>query len=280
MKLCEMNPYVRFARVQKTSLARIPSIARDHRIFCCLTGNGKIQIGGKNYPVQKGVSVYIRSGTVHYISVEKEPIVWIGCNFDFFRTHSAYIPPTSAIPAVKFNPDDVLEKTLFSDSELFSDTIYLIDVPFEPLFSRIVREYAEFSRFSDEICSAQLKELLFKVAKCSTLQTQSIQRQAEEILVYIHGHYAEKLTNKAIAERFSYHPNYISALIRSATGVPLHRYLMQYRVHRATILLQSTDMSVSEIGAEIGMPDLKAFSKCFTSVTGSPPSSYRSRERG
>lgn len=280
MKLCEMNPYVRFARVQKTSLARTPSIARDHRIFCCLTGDGKIRIGEKNYSVQKGAVIYIRSGTVHYITAEKTPIVWIGCNFDFFRAHSAYIRPVSAVPAVRFHPDDVLEKTLFSDSDLFSDTIYLADAPLESLFSRIVREYVEFSRFSDEICSAQLKELLFEVAKRSTLQTQPIQRQTEEILVYIHGHYAEKLTNKSIAALFSYHPNYISALIRRATGVPLHRYLMQYRMHRAAILLQSTDLSVSEIGAEIGMPDLKAFSKCFASVTGSPPSSYRSRERG
>lgn len=275
MKLCEMNPYVRFARIQKESLPRVPSAAIDHRVFCCLTGSGKIRIGDRTVPVQKSTFVYIPSGACHFIAEENVPLTWVGCNFDFFRRYGETVAPISSVPMERFRPADILEPTLFSDTDLFAEPIILQDSDLEPMLSGIVRQYAEFSRFSDEICSAQLRELLFEAAKRASLPARAMRCQAEEILVFVRNRYADKLTNRVIADRFSYHPNYISALIREATGVPLHQYLIRYRMHRATILLQSTDLSVAEVGAEVGMPDLKAFSRCYTRETGISPGKLR-----
>lgn len=280
MNLIEMNPYVRFARIQKTPLPRVASYAFDHRIFACLTGRGTITIGSRTYPVHKGTLVYIRSGTPYAVPDAAEAMTWIGCNFDFSRSFGTRIVPGPALPANRFSPDSILESPRFSDCALFSDTIFLADATaLEPLISRIVRTYSEFSPFSDALCGAQLKELLLETAKCASLQAHPVQQQAEEILVYIHGHYHEPLTNKSIAARFSYHPNYVGTLIRRASGAPLHRYLQQYRIHQAKILLQSTDFGIAEIGAEVGMPELKSFSKCFARVTGCAPSRFRADAR-
>lgn len=279
MKLIEMNPYVRFARIQKTPLPRVPSYAFDHRIFVCLVGSGTLVLGDRLVPVRKGTLVYIRSGVPYAMTPGSGPITWVGCNFDFARAFGPRAAPGPALPADRFRADSILEPTLFSDCALFDAPIVLTETGLEPLFSRIVREYSEFSPFSDALCGAQLKGLLLETAKRATLQSHPVRQQAEEILSYIHGHYNDPLTNQSLAARFSYHPNYIGALVRRATGVPLHRYIQQYRVHQAEILLQSTDLTVAEVGAEVGLPELKSFSKCFARVTGRAPSQFRAEKR-
>jgi two-component system response regulator YesN len=95
------------------------------------------------------------------------------------------------------------------------------------------------------------------------------------ILSYIHAHYQQPMTNGDIAAHFGYHEYYISALVRKFTGLPLHRYLLRYRMHTAIGLLQTTSLSVSEVAAMVGMPDVKHFSKCFKNVMGVPPSTFR-----
>ena len=280
MKLSEMNPYVRFARIERKSLPTIRSAAIDHRIFVCLTGSGLFSVGGKLYTVSEGTLIYIRSGVYYFVADEEQTISFAACNFDFTRKFGGLIHPCPALPEDRFDAGEVLERELFEDSDFFSDTICLNDADAGQLIDRIIREYSESSRWSDEICASILRELLFRVMKTIEMRKMpQVKRQAEELLGYIHGHYSEPLSNKRLAEKFSYHPNYVAALVRSATGLPAHRYLIAYRMKRAKLLLETTGLSVKEVGTQVGFPEVKAFSRCFINVVGMTPSEYRANLR-
>lgn len=275
MKLNEMNPYVRFARIQKRNMPKVPSAAIDHRLYCCLVGEGVFDIGGTEYKIGRGTVIYIRSGTFHHIINEASPLVFSGINFDFSRKFSDRVPPLPALPEGRFDRSLVTEPGLFEDSERFDRTIYLnAEGMFESAFSEIVNEYAESRVFSGEICSAKLRALLFSLIS-ETGEENAMSAKALEIITYINGHFANPLSTAFLAEKFSYHPNYISSLVREATGLPLHAYIVSCRMKRARILLTSTDLSVSEIGTEVGMPDVKAFSKCFLKNVGVTPGKFR-----
>ena len=97
----------------------------------------------------------------------------------------------------------------------------------------------------------------------------------DRITAYIHEHYAEDCDNARIAAAFSYHPNYLNRLMVAHTGHTLHHYLTRYRVHQAMILLSTTELSVSEIAARVGLSDLAHFSKTFRHLTGHAPIAFR-----
>lgn len=275
MKLIEMNPYVRFARIQKHNMPKIPSAAIDHRLYCCLVGEGVFDVGGTEYKISRGTIIYIRSGIFHHIIKESSPLTFSGINFDFSRKFSDRVPPLPALPEGRFDRSLVTETELFEDSVSFDRTIYLnAEGMFESTFSEIVSEYAESRVFSGEICSAKLRALLFSLIS-KTGSEAAANSKALEIITYINGHFTTPLSAAFLAEKFSYHPNYISSLVREATGLPLHAYIVSRRIKRAKVLLTSTDLSVSEIGAEIGMPDVKAFSKCFLKNIGVTPGKFR-----
>lgn len=57
--------------------------------------------------------------------------------------------------------------------------------------------------------------------------------KADEIIAYIQTNYQKDLSSRHLGEIFGYHPGYIGRLIRMATGMPTHQYLLNYRIERA-----------------------------------------------
>ena len=53
------------------------------------------------------------------------------------------------------------------------------------------------------------------------------------------------------------------ARFKQAFGLPPMRYLLQHRMHHAAHLLSNKNLSISEIAAQVGYPDLFHFSKMF-----------------
>jgi transcriptional regulator GlxA family with amidase domain len=62
-----------------------------------------------------------------------------------------------------------------------------------------------------------------------------------------------------------------AARFTAHTGVPPIRYLIQARVDRARDLLTETNMSVTQVAAMLGYPDIAYFSRQYKRYTGHPP---------
>lgn len=64
-------------------------------------------------------------------------------------------------------------------------------------------------------------------------------------------------------------------VFRQAFGLPPHAFLKHYRMHRASDLLRSTDMSVSEIARRVGFTSIGSFINAFVSTFGVAPLAHR-----
>jgi transcriptional regulator GlxA family with amidase domain len=62
---------------------------------------------------------------------------------------------------------------------------------------------------------------------------------------------------------------------KAATGVPLIAYLQNLRIEEAKRLLETTDLAVDEIGAEVGYADASFFRRLFKRLAGLTPGRYR-----
>ena len=63
--------------------------------------------------------------------------------------------------------------------------------------------------------------------------------------------------------------------VREQMGVSPNDYLRRCRMERAAELLRSTELPISDICAQVGVPDAQYFSKVFKVYFETTPSAYR-----
>ncbi|MEJ8305286.1 helix-turn-helix domain-containing protein [Saccharibacillus sacchari] len=97
-------------------------------------------------------------------------------------------------------------------------------------------------------------------------------------LLAIESEYAEPdLTLGGLAKRLQLSPNYLSGLFTTETGHPFTWHLTRIRMDRACALLKGTQMKVHQVARQVGYGDQAYFSRCFKSVIGISPISYRNQ---
>jgi AraC-like DNA-binding protein len=70
-------------------------------------------------------------------------------------------------------------------------------------------------------------------------------------------------------------PDYLAQMFKKKHGVPLQRYILNRRIEKAQHLLETTSISIKEIGCQVGFPDPQYFNKRFRTIVGRSPSAYR-----
>ena len=272
------SPFVRYARKNEQRIHPGWVQAVDHRMFYCHSGTLICELPSQLYYLQAGTVIYIPAGVSYRLRFEEEMPVLSGWNFDFYQEYAHLTEPIPPVPSGNFCEEDVLEKQILESGLFFSRAVCLQNAfSLEYKFLEIAEEFQRHSLYCDAYCSALAKAVLIRIIQMCQAKNLGIDDQkGNAILNYVHANYGLPLTNRDIAVHFGYHENYISALVRKYTGMPLHRYLLRYRMHVAVGLLQTTELTVSEVALQVAMPDIKHFSKCFKKILGVPPSHFRS----
>ncbi|MCM3781705.1 helix-turn-helix domain-containing protein [Neobacillus mesonae] len=100
-------------------------------------------------------------------------------------------------------------------------------------------------------------------------------RIASRILDMIHSRYDQDITLDSCAAELNYHPFYLSRVFKKDVGMPFSDYLTTYRMNKAKLLLESTDMLVSDIGHKLKYANTSAFIRTFRKSAGMTPGQYR-----
>lgn len=83
-----------------------------------------------------------------------------------------------------------------------------------------------------------------------------------------------------IARTFNVHPSYLSRRFSQEYGVSPKRYILERRLQKARMLVETTDEPIGLIGASLGFPDPQAFSRAFRRHVGCSAQELRSRRTG
>lgn len=94
------------------------------------------------------------------------------------------------------------------------------------------------------------------------------------ILEYMEDHY-QTLTLTALAKQFSYHPNYISAVLKHSLGKSFRELKLDIQIQQAKILVQNTKIPIYEIATEVGFSNLGQFYRQFVKYNGVKPNVLR-----
>jgi AraC family transcriptional regulator len=93
----------------------------------------------------------------------------------------------------------------------------------------------------------------------------------ENAIEYIHDHLNGDLSMVQIASNVNVSPTYFASLFKAATGTSLHQYVIKQRVAQAKILLETTDLPISNIASEVGFSSQSHLTYHCKRLTGMTP---------
>ena len=99
--------------------------------------------------------------------------------------------------------------------------------------------------------------------------------QQKKLMQHIEEHLPDEISLSSLAQLVQLSPYHFSRAFKQSFGMPPHRYLTSRRIERAKTLLAERNLSVTEIGLDVGFSETSSFTAAFRKVTGETPTDYR-----
>lgn len=96
-----------------------------------------------------------------------------------------------------------------------------------------------------------------------------------DIIEYLNEHCTEPLRLADVSGRFGLTPQYFCTFFKEHFGRTLTQHINLLRIQRASRYLRETDLSIMEIGFQVGFENFSYFIKRFRDVFGCTPTEYR-----
>lgn len=99
-----------------------------------------------------------------------------------------------------------------------------------------------------------------------------------QILAYINDNHTN-VTLDLLSKRFNYSKSYISHMFKSESGYTLKEYCNLLKIEDAKILLEESNISVTDIALSVGYNNFSYFINAFKKLTGETPLAWRKQRR-
>ncbi|WP_462409527.1 AraC family transcriptional regulator [Neobacillus sp. Marseille-QA0830] len=97
-----------------------------------------------------------------------------------------------------------------------------------------------------------------------------------DILYFMEQNY-QTITLEKTAEKFHFHPNHLTRLLKTNLGKTFIELSHQLKVKNACILLENTDLTIDQIANKVGYTNITFFYKSFKKIHGVTPAEYRKK---
>lgn len=243
-----------------------PCERQHYVIHYILSGKGTFSSEGKTYNLCTNDLFLIIPGQTTVYSADKEDpwtYVWVGFNGLKSESYMNALGFSAESPIMHYN----LKKDL---THLFLDMINThSSTPMVQETEQIANLYHLLSRLLENTKDIPKKRI-------PTNQKEIYLRKA---LSYIDIHYAEDITVTEISNFINIDRTYLFNLFKSLLNMSPQQYLLNYRISKAALMLEHSELSVAEIANYVGYTDPLAFSKAFKKVKQLSPQNYRNKKR-
>lgn len=239
-----------------------PMARPNYLIHYIVKGKGYYECDGRRYELSQGDFFTIFPGDITYYASYPGD-TWSFCWFAFhgkkaveFLNHCGI---TRNTPVVSLLPRHTID-------DLIEDCVYALTEESEPIKTELQGYlYLIFSRIQENYAG---------VKKTS----QPIDKSAEYIrqaLLFIEYNYSQPITVQIISEYVALERTYFSRIFTRVMGQSAQSYLIQYRIEKAVNLMETTDLSLKQIGISVGIPNQYYFSRLFKKIKGVSPTAYK-----
>ena len=251
-----------------------PAVRTHFLMVFIHSGKGIFRARDTLYHLEAGATFFVYPGEITlYQADEKDPWLysWIGFqefsagsdgqqNLTQLLLHSSVTPERPVHVAEDPQPLDQLYRELFGLCESRSRAVHLKAVS---LFLDILYQYANAKNHQPEPHQPHPGSY----------------SHMELCLEYIKTYYASPISVSDIAEYVGLSREYFCRLFHRHFGMAPSRFLREYRLKIASVLLVTTDSSISEIASVSGSSHYNYVPSCFSALYGISPLRYRQSAR-
>lgn len=242
-----------------------------------IEGRGTEFLNGVAHPMLPGTLTFILPYQIHEIRTEPgQTLVLYNCMFSM----DLLIDSRIELDTLLSNKDNLPASTRLKDQDYEH---------FLQLLQDMYKEYLGHDIWRTAMLKARLTEVLVRYdrARRTNIQhrfTQNRHRSNKpsltwRILHYIHNHYQEELSLEVLANHFNISKSRVCERIKEMTDQTFTEFLNDLRLRHACSLLESTELSVSEIAYEVGFGSYKTFVRQFRAQKKISPTNYRKAKK-
>lgn len=239
-----------------------------------LKGKGTMFINGVKHDFQPGTLFVLLPHQIHNFSNDTDSsLELVCCMFDIGILTDALLEPELSSLLLRIGDD--LQPHSHLNPESF-DTV-------RSIFQYLQREFGGLELGRNSLIRAKLVEVLMLFIRShngmprpQAPRTPEKKKDTWKLIQYVNTHYMqENVTLELLASLFQVSVPYISRSFKELVGRSFLSYLHALRIRRAASLLASTEMTVSDIAAEVGFESFRTFSRVFKELKGVTPSEFR-----
>ena len=229
-----------------------------------------VEIDGQKFIGDDGAVYIVSPGVLHMMAAPETPV-------DYFT----FLFPMEFI---SFQTKDELEDEIFfplrNHTREFRPEVTNRNLleKLIPILHELSEEKAKFGthrQIQVRIRLLQVVDLLVEYDQLEAKTGRASGGLEKEILIYIQDNYHEHISLAELSEHFHLSEKYMSRFFSERFHMTLTQYVNYVRLKYARHLLESTDLSVTEIAMKSGYPNVSYFIRKFSAAVGEPPLRYR-----
>lgn len=241
-----------------------PAIRPNFLIHYVLDGQGYYYVNDNKYTVSKNQGFLIQPNVVTFYQADKDNpwiYLWIGIDGDKANLYlnSAGLDKEHLIftydkdDALKEYVLEILKHHTMSDSDAFKieGLLYLF-------FSKLCEDRKEISSLPKE---------------------ENTNNYINKAIEFIQNNYHNAIKVTDIADYICLNRSYLTSIFQSNLNMSPQKFLMEFRITKASELLYNTDLPIANIAYSCGYNDPLAFSKAFKKIKGVSPKKYRNTKK-
>jgi AraC-like DNA-binding protein/mannose-6-phosphate isomerase-like protein (cupin superfamily) len=241
------------------------------------SGNATAVINNQELQLTEGDICIMDSGVVHtlYTSTDNDIILNAIMDFQYF-SNSLLLKLSDSGPIARFLFNALNKTNKHNQYMLF----HTLEHPLvKELFENAYCEFLEPGICSAEAIDNYMQLLFIELVRCYQITMENEYKSSNknhmtEILLHIEENCVD-CTLESVAEKYHFHPNYLSRAIKKATGYTFKSLVSEYRMKLATFYLMNSDMPIHKIALDCGYKNLNFFYKKFYEYYHMSPKNYR-----
>lgn len=195
---------------------------------------------------------------------------------------------TMDLEALRTEPLELLESAGISNQVLLEHFCAPGEAVTIPSSAQTRRLFADSSQIPEQMRLSyfrlKVQELLMivflsapsedtKNPRCSTEQVRIVRRVHD----FLTQNLDRRMTTQDLAKEFHLNASTLKQVFKAVYGQPVATYMKEYRIQEAMRLLQTTNLSISDIALQLGYQSQSRFSEAFKKIAHCLPTDYRKR---
>ena len=267
------------ALVCQNTSGRLTYTAPYIRIIYVLKGSVAVYLDNKKFLYNEGMLILANKSTkIEYQELSSETVVtgfYFKLNYFNNSLLNQFIEESMLyrffVESTSYDTENVSHYFIYQFSTMDDVHFYILS---------LLKQVVKMCYFNNKLTKAAFVLLIVEMSQmtdsCLCLHDSDISNNvlAKEILNFIENN-IRTVSLENISQKFHFHPNYLSALIKKETGCSYSEWLIKFRIDYAKKYLSQTDLSVQQIIEEVGYSDKTYFFKLFKEHINMTPGAYR-----